>query len=40
MRYIINTQSHGQSSNTVSCNNNNDGNDDPNMQKEMYSDWI
>ena len=32
-------QCHSQSSKTVSCNNNNDENDDPNMQREMYSDW-
>ena len=29
---------HGRSSYTVSCNSNNDGNDDPNIQKEMYRD--
>ena len=38
MKFFVNTQYHGQSSHTVSCNNNNDGNDDPNMQKEMYSE--
>ena len=40
MKYNVNTQCHGRSSYSfMQQYNNSDGNDDPNMQKEKYSDW-